>query len=590
MSDLAAVVMALSAAAGAWAAQPLPLGAGLAISAAALTLRRPLVLCVGVALATSALGARSWAGLRPPATGTWSGSTTLVGDPYRSSGALVVVVRIGAKRVEAWARGRPATALGDRLAGEQVWITGRFQPLSPLVRRRMAPRHVAASLSVQSVGDWAPGDAASRAANGIRRTLLSGTASLPPSDRALFAGFVLGDDRDESPEVADDFRASGLTHLLVVSGENVAFVLGLVAPLLRRLGLRGRMVAGLAVLGLFGVITRWEPSVLRAEAMAAVSLAAASMGRPASALRMLSLAVTGLLVVDPLLVGSLGFLLSVGACAGMAFLAPPLTRAIPGPRPIASALGVSLAAQAGVAPLLVPAFGTMPLATIPANLLAVPAAGPLTAWGMGAGLPAGLIGGRAASVAHLPTRLALWWVAGVARHAALAPLGHVNAVDLAALAVIVAAAACTGRHRRWWLAAGAAVLVTAMLPAVAPGAVDGRQIADGARFWRRDGATLLVVDGARSAGKLLAGLHQVEARRLDVVVVTRPGAGTAAAVGPVLARFAPRLLLAAESSRLPGAQVPAAGTTLALGSLEVTVGAAASRLTVDVAPSGARPP
>jgi competence protein ComEC len=592
VSDLAAVMLALSAAAGAWAAHPVPLAAGALLAAAGLCTRRALVLCLGVALAASALGARSWSGLHPPGAGRWSGPATLVGDPIRMPGAMVATVHIGGKRVEAWARGRQAAALSDRLAGERVWLAGRLQPLSPTVREALAYRHVAGSLSVDAVGDWRPGDPASRLANGIRRTLLAGTSSLPSSDRALFAGFVLGDDRDETPEVADDFRASGLAHLLVVSGENVAFVLGLVAPLLRRLGLHGRLVAGLAVLLLFGVVTRWEPSVLRAEAMAAVGLVAAARGRAASGLRLLALAVTGLLLVDPLLVGSLGFLLSVGACTGIALLGPRLVAVVPGPRPVASALGISLAAQAGVAPLLVPAFGSMPLATIPANLLAVPAAGPLTAWGMAVGLPAGLARGWMARLLHAPTQVLLWWVAAVARRGAAAPLGHVGAVHLVLLAAALVAAALTVRRRRWCLGVAAAVPLTALVAALVPPAVDGRPIASGARLWRRGGATVVVVDGARSSRDVLEGLHRAEVRRLDALVVTRPGAGAAGVVGPVLTRFPPRLVLAPEAFRLSGAQVPAAGTAVAVGRLIITVGAVSPRIEAEVAPmpSAASPP
>ena len=84
------------------------------------------------------------------------------------------------------------------------------------------------------------------------------------TDAASCFGVVLGDGREQRPELADEFRASGLSHLLVVSGENVAFVLALAAPGLRRLGLRSRWLATLGLLGFFGLLTRWEPSVLRA--------------------------------------------------------------------------------------------------------------------------------------------------------------------------------------------------------------------------------------------------------------------------------------------------------------------------------------
>src|SRR5207248_79178 len=86
------------------------------------------------------------------------------------------------------------------------------------------------------------------------------------------------------------------------------------ARAIRRMAMVGRIAAAVAVLLFFGVLTRWEPSVLRAIAMVAASLAAWAMGRPVSRLRLLALAVAGLLVIDPLLVNSVGFLLSVGAC------------------------------------------------------------------------------------------------------------------------------------------------------------------------------------------------------------------------------------------------------------------------------------
>ena len=120
------------------------------------------------------------------------------------------------------------------------------------------------------------------------------------------------------------------------------------------------------------------------------------MGRPSSRLRVLALAVTVLLLIDPLLVHSVGFLLSVGACVGIAVLARPLTDLLPGPRGLITPLAVTMAAQVGVAPVLVPVFGGVPVASLPANLLAVPAAGPVMMWGLAAGLPAGVLGGTVA--------------------------------------------------------------------------------------------------------------------------------------------------------------------------------------------------
>src|SRR5215218_5251042 len=127
-------------------------------------------------------------------------------------------------------------------------------------------------------------------------------------------------------------------------GENVAFVLALASPALALLGLRARFAAGLTVLVAFGILTRWEPSVLRAEAMAAVAMAGFLLGRPVPAVRALALAVTGLVLVDPMLVGVTGFQLSAGASAGLAVLARPLASRLPGPRLLREPLAVTLAA------------------------------------------------------------------------------------------------------------------------------------------------------------------------------------------------------------------------------------------------------
>jgi len=590
MSDGGAVVLALSAAAGAWMGRPFPLLPVAVLALVAVGLRRPALLCLAAALGASALAARSEAGLRPPTVGPFDGVVTLVSDPVEVAGAVRADVRLGGKRVEAWSRGPAAWRFDDRLAGERVQVTGDVQPVPAAARARLARRHVGARLSIRTVGAWSPGDGPSRVANRIRRALVSGAASMPPERRALFTGFVLGDSRGQRAEVTDDFRGAGLSHLLVVSGQNVAFVLALAAPVLRRLGLGWRLAAGLVVLFLFGVVVRWEPSVLRASAMAGLALVASTMGRPASTIRVLALAVTALLLVDPLLVGSVGFLLSVGASAGIALLARPLESALPGPGLLARPLSVTLAAQAGVAPVLVPIFGGLPVASLPANLLAVPVAGPLMVWGVVAGLPAGLVGEPVARWVHVPTALMVGWVAGVARWLAALPLGQLGLGHVTLLAALAGVAVACGRSSRPAGArlAGASLAAVLAAPAAAvalPPPLDGRPVAPGARVWRGGGATVLVVDDLEaSPDRLLSGLRAASVRRLDVVVVARPGITAARAVEPTLRRFRPGLLLAPPGHRLVGAVVPAVGSSVAAGPLSVAVDAAAPRLEVRVSP------
>jgi competence protein ComEC len=244
------------------------------------------------------------------------------------------------------------------------------------------------------------------------------------------------------------YRDSGLTHLLAVSGENVAFVLALAGPLLRRLSLASRTALALTIVLIFATMTRFEPSVLRASTMAAIALLAAFAGRPASRGRVLAFAVIALLLVDPFLVHSVGFLLSCGASAGIAYFEPPIARRLPGPRVLAEPLAVSLAAQCGVFPVLLVAFGTFPLVTPFANLLAAPAAEALGVYGFVASAIAGIVP-RVGPLLQQPTALLVTWVTGVARAGASVPLrvDRRGALACVGIAAAVASVACLRARR-----------------------------------------------------------------------------------------------------------------------------------------------
>jgi competence protein ComEC len=322
-------------------------------------------------------------------------------------------------------RGPAAGRLPLLAAGETAVVSGRLRPLAGW-EGRLRWRHAAAGLAVDDVVDAAPpASPGMRLANGLRGLVLSGARQLPEAPAALTAGLLVGDDRELPEPLAADFRVAGLSHLLAVSGANVAFVLALAGPALRHFGLRGRFAGGVAVLALFAAMTRFEPSVLRASAMAGVGLVAAFAGRPARGGRLLALAVAGLVLADPFLIHSLGFGLSVGASAGILALARPLAARLPGPRLLRDGLAVTAAAQIGVAPVALPAFGSLPLIAFPANLLAAPAAAALTLWGFGSGLAGGVLeplAPGAPGALGVPTRFLSSYLAGVASVAAQFPL------------------------------------------------------------------------------------------------------------------------------------------------------------------------
>lgn len=383
-------------------------------------------------------------------------TATLTDDPdggqYNAS-VLARVSRVGgrsagARTVLVSAGGDAAGKLRLLESGDEVEVSGWLQPLSGY-DERLRWRHAVASFDAVELRTFDPARSPlHRTANFLRARVLAGGRHLAPTERALMAGFLLGDTRELPRDVEEQFRASGLTHLLAVSGANVAFVLALVRPLLRRLPLRAQLVAGLTVLVVFGTMTRWEPSVLRACAMAACSMAALYLGRPTAGIRVLALAVVVLVLADPFLVHSIGFLLSCGASAGIAVLAPAITARVPGPHWLREPLGVTLAAQIGVAPVLIPVFGSVPLAALPANLVAGPIAGPLTVLGLATGVAGGVVESwwpGLAALLQAPTALLARAMLGVAAFFSRLPVD----VDGRAAWAIIAGASLLGAAKLW---------------------------------------------------------------------------------------------------------------------------------------------
>ncbi len=459
MSDRVTIALAAAVALGAWVADPPRVAAiGLVAAAAALVLpalgawRRLVLVCVAALVVASVLAVRAEAGLDAPHAGELRGVATLVGDPQPRTGGVVALVAIDGRRYEAAAWGSPAGTLARSLAGERVLLEGRIEPGG--APRWLRQRHVVARLVVVRVEPGPPGAPLARAAAAVHRVLAR--SAVPLGDEGpLYRGLVVGDDRDQTDDLRTAFRASGLSHLTAVSGQNVAFALAVASPLLLRLPRRSRAAAALLVIGGFVVLTRAEPSVLRAATMAAVAVVGAASGRQRRAIGALAGSVAALLLIDPLLVRSVGLWLSVLATGGIIVLAVPIADRMRGPRWCRLALAVPVAAQVATAPLLVAVFGSVPLVALPANVAAAPVAGPVMVWGLSGGLLAGALGGTAGSVLQAPVHLGVRWLAGVARVAAAAPVGSLYALHVVALGVAAGVGFAPGAGpRRRRLAAG----------------------------------------------------------------------------------------------------------------------------------------
>jgi competence protein ComEC len=281
--------------------------------------------------------------------------------------------------------------------------------------------------------------------------------TLPPERAGLLVGIALGDTSLEPAELDRAFTTAGLTHLTAVSGQNLAVVLAAGLGIAVAFRARRPLLAGLgvALVALFALLTRWEPSVLRASAMAILALLGVATGRGPGGRRALCLGAMLLLLANPALVSSLGFRLSVAATAGVLWLGPTATQILPGrlPHVVRSAIGISLGAQAGATPVLALAFGQISMAGLAANLVAVPVAtAPML---LGVVAAAAAVIGPLGAIATLACRLAdpfLAALVAIAEHTSSLPAASLSLSGPARLLPVLVVLACTLLARRRALA------------------------------------------------------------------------------------------------------------------------------------------
>jgi competence protein ComEC len=396
------------------------------------------------------------------------------------------------------------------LPGQRVRATGRLGP----------PRGgdlTAAVLSVTGPPEllgqppWVQ-----RAAGSLRGGLQAASRPLPDQPGGLLPGLAIGDVSALDPSLSADFETTGLSHLVAVSGANVAIIVGSVAllagaaraPRWLTVSLCGAALAG------FVVLCRADASVLRAGAMGAIALVGLAAGRPRAAMPALGATVTALVVLDPQLAGDPGMALSVLATGGLLLLAPRWRDALRRrgvPRGVAEAVTIPAAAQVAVAPVIAGLSGTVSLVAVAANLVATPAVAPATVLGVLAAVVSPVWLPAAELLAWLASWPA-WWLVVVARHGARVPAavlpwpGGVSGGLL--LAALTVAALVAFRHRR------VRVLVAVVAAAAVVGAVPVRTVVSG---WPPAG--VLVVTCAVGQGDLVvlpAGAGQA------VVVDTGP--------------------------------------------------------------------
>ncbi|MGH2729140.1 MAG: ComEC/Rec2 family competence protein [Actinomycetota bacterium] len=384
--------------------------------------RRPLLGVVGLAAVAFAAGAvggvvRSMERLPLKALAVGVPSCDFSGRVLEQAGGLGTLVELAVASCDA--RGQVVDGgavivdgtIGD--AGAPIHGRGWLVPLGESSFGRAQERAgAAARLDIEQVevSPVPPGPLAVAAAlrGGVRTT----ADGIGGRRGALLLGLTIGDTSRVDGATIELFRDAGLSHLLAVSGSNVAIVVGALALLAQRLALRSRLAVALAGLVLFVLVVGPDPSVLRAAIMGGIAVVALVWGRPADPLHTLGLALIAVIAIRPGMIHSVGLHLSAAATAGIVLW----TRRLAGrldvlPSVVAIPLAATLAAQWAVAPIVIATFGRISIVGPVANVLAIAAVVPATVLGLAGGVVDALVAGWGSALAQTAAPFAGWILA-----------------------------------------------------------------------------------------------------------------------------------------------------------------------------------
>lgn len=268
------------------------------------------------------------------------------------------------------------------IPGQRIRTTGKLKPSGPGQSEAAVLSASSTPLAVGTPGPWQRGPA------DLRSRFTHAAGQLDGDARGLLPGMVTGDTSSLDAELDTAMKSVGMTHLTAVSGANCSVILGALLLAARSLRLNRAFTSALCLvgLGLFVLMVGPDSSVLRAAVMGAIGLAALAGGRPGRGLSLVCLAVTGLVLAQPGLATSFGFLLSVLATLGIVVTGRPIMAWFPAavPRWAAAGVAVPLSAQAFCGPVIVLLQPQFPAYALPANIAAAILVAPVTLLGTAA--------------------------------------------------------------------------------------------------------------------------------------------------------------------------------------------------------------
>jgi competence protein ComEC len=509
-----------------------------------------------------------------PVPGDVDGRATLLEHPRtRAFGTRVAAARLRGERVLVKASAHVPWPAAARAPGAMVRIDGRLAALraSDGYERLRGTHALLLASHIRATGAQRGGLLG--ALDGVRaRTERALTAGVPAPQGALARGMVLGQDGALPDDVREDFRRTGLAHLVAASGANIVLLATLVLALgaVAGLGLSARLWLAMVLVVAYVPLAGAGPSIQRAAVMGVAGLIAALAGRPASRWYALLLAAALTLAWNPRAAADAGWQLSFAAVVSLLALVPALRARLGAagvPPGLADAIAITAAATLGTAPLIALHFERLSLVSLPANVLAAPVVAPVMWLGTIAGALGQIAPALAAPVAAVMA-LPLGYLTWLADRAADLPLAEITVPSpgpLGVLVIYLVAGAVALSWRRWSgavrrrartalalaaLAGCSAAIVLHRGPPDPPRdlTISFLDIGQGDATLIQHGASAVLVDSGPPGGPILKRLRSAGVRRLDVLVLTHDALDHDGAAGAVMSAVPIGLVLDGEEA------------------------------------------
>jgi competence protein ComEC len=430
--------------------------------------------------------------------------------------------------------------------GQQVQATGRLmlpRDLPTFDRRAyLAQRQVYLELQTTSFDVLTDGNGLAALPSWLRARYTSALDdAVPAPHAAVLLGVVLGIRQGIPPALQNALIATGLVHLLVLSGLKVAVFARLVQASLQPVLGRLATWPALGLIAIYAMVGGATPAAVRAAAMGGLAIAASRLGRPTHVWTSLALTAAAMLGWHPELAWDVGFQLSFAGTVAIILLTPGIERRLSFmPRVLREPFAVTCAAQVGTLPMMATDFHVLsPVAPL-ANALVIPILPALVSCGLLLGALS--IQPEIARLAAIPITGLLAYLEQVAYVLARVPAAVIpiprfptwaGLAYYSALGPGIAAGHATGRNRR--VAAVTAVLAPTLIAATAlgmwanaPPQAIVMAVGDGQAVLFRGPHGAILVDGGPSPARLKDELGAQLApwqTTLDALAITAPTLG-----------------------------------------------------------------